>query len=711
MQPAIIEKPTKDVLKSITSFRMQILSNNQLLGFLPFPSITGITDWEQIESLGFNPKLSTIEAIVSVKKSNGYSGNLCSLGSPEYVRFFIDWDDGNGFEDLGLSSFRAHDIPDNPPGPQHPISYMVSKPIDDIKRRKWCNTPVIVTLKAVLSWNQIPSADPNSIPYYGNTVQTKAVLKPLSKIPSIKLPTMDFQEFDFLPPKDLNLPDTPPIPEKQLDIKKFIKLNLDQGISPGRTMSQLMAISTEQVDKKLLTQLPGVNIKDFGFDFKELFSELDSKDFNVNYEEIVSVGLNPAQDTLGAVIHVKQKQGYGGDLCQYGSMEYVSFFADYSNDGAFESYLGTVSVKVNDIQNMPSEGLNYCVFLKNDFTKRLKYCNDPQVIRIRAILSWSTPPNQNPEQQVHWGNRVDTLVQLRQKKLGQTAAIYSIGNVDVDEISPITNLGYPGNSGRGNNRPWGGLVTIKGGIDNLGENFTKYRVEYSKNGVDYYPVTLTQRIRTYDFSNNSFTTYVFNDPQGWFPYLEKNEPNHKVAVLNQVLATWPSHSFAGKYYIRISYTHDPYMNIANVQHTEHVRIQLDNKRYFAGNSVDNNNTLDAYYDLDMTLDGGICKTFKQNDDLSGHVKVRDRFFGGYNLNIQPASQIIDSVGLIQYDSNANLNNSVDGDWGPLNDAFTIDLNKLKKCAYTLRLRGYERTILNDSHNFPYEDKYVGFAVN
>lgn len=709
MVQEIVKKPSAKVLKKIALFREQSLTNGHILQPLMFPKIKGITSWEQLECLGYNPELSRVEAIVNIKKSGGYSGNMCSLGSPEYVRFFIDYNDGNGFEDLGLASFRAFNISEAPAGPQHPISYMVSKEINVSQKKKFCSTEVIATLRAVLSWNQIPSTNPNQTPTYGNVLDAEVVLKPF--------------QFSFPFPPVIVQPINPIVSEligkqalekvEKLDVSSFIKLNIEQGVSPSRTMTQLMALSADSNSGELMKQLSAINLADFGIDLDDFTTGLDNKDFNVDFEAIESVGLNTAQDTLGAVINIKRPSGYGGNLCNKGSIEYVSFFADFNNNGVFEKYLGTTFVKVNDIQNIPQEGLKYATFLKTDLSEYLKKCETPQVVRIRAILSWATPPSANdPEQNVAWGNRMDALVQLRPRKSNQTSIIYSIGNVDIEDIAADTCLAYPNKTGKQSNRPWGGRITIKGGIDNSGApGTTKYRVEYSSDGVDYFPVTLKQQIRTIDFSNpfDPYTTHNLQDPNGWFPYLANHDASNLITIHDNVLATWPSHDFEGKYYIRVSFTKDdPIANPASIQHSIPVRIQLDNRRFRPDNTP--NNVIDAIFDVDMTIDGGVCKVYDQAASLTGHLKVRDRYYGGYDLTVQPATQIINPVGLITYASGAKLDNGVDGEQGPSDDTFEIDTSKLNPCGYTLRLRGYERTILNDNHNNPHADKYVGFCV-
>ncbi|MDD4163498.1 MAG: hypothetical protein PHW87_13565, partial [Methanothrix sp.] len=99
--------------------------------------------WEQLTCLGFNPGSSQLEAVVSIKRATGYSGNLCSNGSTEYVAFFVDWGEGAGFQPVGLTSFKVADISNAPPGPQHPLQYMVYCTLDDATHRRCCGTEVL----------------------------------------------------------------------------------------------------------------------------------------------------------------------------------------------------------------------------------------------------------------------------------------------------------------------------------------------------------------------------------------------------------------------------------------------------------------------------------------------------------------------------------------------------------------------------------------
>jgi hypothetical protein len=47
--------------------------------------------YEQIENIGLDYNLEQFVASIRIKQAAGYSGDLCSAGSLEYVTFWADW--------------------------------------------------------------------------------------------------------------------------------------------------------------------------------------------------------------------------------------------------------------------------------------------------------------------------------------------------------------------------------------------------------------------------------------------------------------------------------------------------------------------------------------------------------------------------------------------------------------------------------------------
>lgn len=65
----------------------------------------GNTTYEKIACVGFQPDFNRLEAVVYIKQSVGYGGDICSAGSKEYVRFFLSFDNGSTWDDQGITSF------------------------------------------------------------------------------------------------------------------------------------------------------------------------------------------------------------------------------------------------------------------------------------------------------------------------------------------------------------------------------------------------------------------------------------------------------------------------------------------------------------------------------------------------------------------------------------------------------------------------------
>ncbi len=123
--------------KERASFDKLLLENPNYFGNFPESGLeavlplSGNTAYEELTCVGYNPDRDELEATVQIKLPTGYGGNLCSAGSTEYVRFFVDY--GSGFQDAGLASFNAHDIPnsiDCAEKPTKPLTYVVTFPHD-----------------------------------------------------------------------------------------------------------------------------------------------------------------------------------------------------------------------------------------------------------------------------------------------------------------------------------------------------------------------------------------------------------------------------------------------------------------------------------------------------------------------------------------------------------------------------------------------------
>jgi hypothetical protein len=408
-----------------TNFRTLILSNPNYFGnirvspFKPVLNIQSNTTYEELGCVGFQPQFNRLEAIVYIKQPTGYGGDICSKGTPEYVRFFISCNNGADWQDLGLTSFTAYNISEGTVGAKR-LEYAVTLRINP--SQKFCFVDNLCLVRAILSWNAPPPPDhPNFTPVWGNVHNTHIQIDPLKLIFIGDL----FKETKIkLPPNfDSVLDLTQPVPvakPKTLVAMELQELYQDKGVEPHRfALTDLQKLLNQPALTESLMAtgfkgvLPGIEI-----DWPNIIGKLSPVDGNTRYEELECIGLNPNQDTLVGIIRVKLPSGYSGSPCTAGSREYVTFWADFDNNGTFETCLGTTSVNVYDIHNFPKEGLEYAVFLPVDLNEHRQPCNKgPKVVKIRAILSWQVPPPcGNPNYVPVWGNREETLIHIKPGK-------------------------------------------------------------------------------------------------------------------------------------------------------------------------------------------------------------------------------------------------------------------------------------------------------
>jgi hypothetical protein len=414
------------VEKERDQFRSLILSNPNYFGNLeaspykPVKLIQGNKSYEELVCVGLNPPFDRLEGVIHIKRPTGYSGTICTPGTFEYVRFYVDLFDNGVWHDVGLTSVRVHDIPGD-----KPLCYAVKLDFSPI--RKLCFFENIISVRAILSWNVPPPANtPNFVPVWGNTMTVQAQVRPR------RLIIFDDILSAFKQAK-IKIPDP---------IGPVIK-----AVDPQATVQTIAAEPLTLAQKKVLYANKGVPVHRFGFpeaqklvmtpsaspaifaanakgplvdlgltaaEVAELIGKIQIvTDGDTSYEELKCVGLYPAEDMLEAVLTVKKSSGYSGTLCTNGSTEYVAFWIDFMDGGGF-TYMGTATVQVHDLQTLPEEGVQFAVFLKTNLAKRLVPCEiGPRVVRLRGILSWETPPpSANPNHVPVWG-RPDRLI-LRQ---------------------------------------------------------------------------------------------------------------------------------------------------------------------------------------------------------------------------------------------------------------------------------------------------------
>jgi hypothetical protein len=680
-----------------------------LYGEVNDTGIRGNIQWEELTCVGYNPTSKRLEAIVHVKQTTGYSGGLCTPASKEHVRFFIDWQNNNVFEDLGLNSFKVADIPDSPPEVNHPLHYMAYIFLDDAQHRAFCSKAVMPRVRAILSWNSVPGPDPNQAPpAFGNILDARIQLAPRPRIlfkPKFHISEIINKYPDLLPElipqpwhilKEDYRKQQAEVPDHRIVYPEVHQLLFSPN-KMGQTIYQQDLYNAKKLDINLL------KIADI---------LLNPNQGNTTFEELTCVGLNASSDTLGAVIKIKKPSGYSGNLCSFGSVEYVSFWIDWDNNGAYDAYVGTAAVQVHDILNMPAEGLHYCVSLPVDLSNRIRKCSDPNIIGIRAVLSWAVPPSTtNPDAINYWGNRLDAKAQIRYGGNLLTGLIFDIGGVHVENIDPASFYANPGIPSASTNLVFGAGVRIGGAINNSGPpGSLHFRVEYSADAINWSPVTTHQTFNMEHFNDiiDPLQPVTIDSPDGWFPYLNKWDPADLIIEQTNLLALWDTGTKQGVYHLRLAYTTD-IVGHTGVQYSTVYTIILDNTDFKQSPLTTlGRTTLDLASTFDIIIEIGGCVSVKQGELLKGKLRVIDTHFGLWTLTLEPSDPAI-TGGITPLPTNRPCVSLVDN--GDGSHDWTLNTAGLKPCGYTVTLRGYDRAIVNGSLGNRHQDaRSVGFAV-
>lgn len=628
--PVVI--PAAKLPKERTEFLSMLAKNPNYFGNIsgsklkPIVKIAGNISYEQLTCVGYNPDTKNLEATIAIHKSSGYSGGLCSNGSIEYVRFYADYHDGNGYIDQGVGAIRVYDIPaakDCTNQSIFPLTYTVTlKRTED--KAKFCETPVLPTIKAILSWNSMPPANsPNWTPVWGNIKIADVQLKPKFKF--IFPLDIDFTSYFDLAAKypelstkklseitGFNLKDLQP-QKLKLNLQELSKISIANKV-PASRFAFKSAINMVKYPNSEISVMEKTLLSDLKIDVNKLIDQLtiplpkDTTKANVDYEELECIGLDNNLEHLVATIRIKKKAGYSGSLCSAGSKEYVSFWIDWGT--CTWEYLNTMQITVHDI-DMPNDSLYYSVALPLDTTFRKKLCSLPNIVRVRSVLSWNTAPSTtNPDKLEFYGNRVDSHVQIKAGEAidpnGLKPLFTILGGIDVAHIDDATGLTKPGSFFAFNglsvptSAPFGGEIVINGPcypgqkykikVTNLSTGVANYLSHTVNNIVGWLPVA--PYVQYSDLSV---------DAQGWYTYLPSDKN-----ILNIVMRFNPG-------------TNDKLLvelELKGVAGSFAKVIQIDNVGPVASLHIDDN---------------GDCTFYKKGDIITGHFSVEDAYIDYWSL--------------------------------------------------------------------------------
>jgi hypothetical protein len=697
-----------------------LAANPNHFGNLPdskFPVVEkmlGNVRFEQLGCVGYNPVLDMLEATVAIKLPFGYGGNLCSQGSTEYLRFYVDY--GSGWTDAGIGSFSAHDIPDGKDCADDsikPLTYAVTIPYQP--KRDRCSRPVLPKLRAILSWQTPPpAAQPNWSPVWGNVSEAYIQIAPRGRFfdelikdaaiavaPKFELPA----NLEYLQQIPAKLPLPPPPSIEQLS-----KLYSSEHCKTAATANDAIIVPPHRYAlADIQTTLAGgftsnakialaktEQYKLVKLDWSAILAALNKTKGDVSYEELTCLALDYNLEWAVAHFVLKRPSGYNGSLCDHGSEEYVTFWIDYDNTCEW-TYLDTVKLRVHDITPFPKEGLRYWVGVPTHLAEHRRSCKEAKIGRLRAVLSWNAPPSAtNPDALPHWGNRLDSHFEVKPgKPVTLDAAIDVIGGIGLNYINVagdgMTKPMAPFAQWGGTADEWiptrqcafGGFVQINAVVP---QDFSaagyKYRLMLRKasTGLGLTPLlgsfTVTQSLAL----GGLLTTRTPVSPDGWLDYLHPNQN------IFSVLGQWDTAALAAldrndKWQICLELASAALVPIGA---TPWYNIQLDNQS--------------PEVNIQIVTSSGLadCNDFDQGQAVTGRFVAYDPqgHFGYWSLDttpnsLNPRDPVADPAGLPNTTPTAVLG------YGWRMDTSTNSLGQpLQPCGYVVTVRAWDNTIVN-----------------
>lgn len=694
-----------------------------------FPAVSEMkynTKYEKLVCVGLYPEDDLLEAVIEVKLPYGFNGSLCQQGSKEYVSFFIDYNDGAGYVSVGApAEVGVHNISFVDGG--H-LYYAVKRSFIP-KEILGCSTPQIVKLKAILSWESIPTG-PDYVPSWGNALEVDVQIRPkikgltLRPIPLIELQAadkfivigdkMEIKEFiDKSIEVEEGIIKEGKVEKERLEFKKLVAKNPNYfgSISKSAEKDVIMKAVYKLPPETVGDLLPKLAVN------PDMLVPVNPVDPKTRYEELKCVGLHPEDDLLEAVIEVKLPYGFNGNLCTLGSKEYVAFYVDW---GAGYQHVATSTVGVHDIPEVDDKHLFYAVNAKiPDIEEKLKTCDHENIVKVKAILSWNVDPTPyGSTYSPTWGNVLLRDIQIRPEDgANAQCRIEIINEVHVDDIVQSgVDQGLAIKIDASNNtvvgthdRPLGGMIACWGNI-NI-PNAAHYRFRYSEDGGSTWK-TVTDKRKARNILGWSITRSP--DIQGWF---SKSEYDTDVSNYSlTALVHWRSHGRNGLFLLRLELADATKIPLPGQTHD--VYIVLDNTGpellEFSGTPAPL--PAEGVVVKDSAGNYRKCGTFLGKEDIKIFGNFRDDYFRSYHLLVFGGNINVSGVGIGsgRYDSgvigvgDTGIIGAISGSSGPGSEIKSLDLctipqhpNKIK-CAYGIRLAISDRAIVGHVRGYEFD---------
>jgi hypothetical protein len=153
---------------------------------------------------------------------------------------------------------------------------------------------------------------------------------------------------------------------------------------------------------------------------------------DTTYESISRLSYDPETDQLSAAIDVKQTVGYSSEILVQGSEEFVRFYVSYDGRSKWHD-LGMRSVTVANAPQPRPFAYEVALQLVSEEELTLRSIQP----KIRAILSWSTPPPAGePNWTPVWGDVAEADVHLEDSQVIESGRSNPTGNVGRLDSAP-----------------------------------------------------------------------------------------------------------------------------------------------------------------------------------------------------------------------------------------------------------------------------------
>lgn len=689
-------RPSKrEVARERSQFRSLLAANPNYFGTLPdlgFPAQLkkqGDTTYEALTCVSFSPEHNRLEATLEIRRPFGYSGDLCTAGSREHVRFYVSYDGGGTWIDSGFASVNVHDIPagDSCDSGWPPLSYTCG--VDLQPRRNWCGRPVLPLARAILSWEIVPDPDsPDQTPIWGDVHDCHIQIRPRRFIFPDLVERLPEDLVLSLPPyllQEVPSPIPDPGPLAPLPLAELV--NLYSGKRNDKNRNKDSVVPSHRFALAHLTStamtggattlssyvVPAQTAEKLDIDLSSVLEQLEKTSGDRTFEELECVGLDNNAEQLVGSFRVKRPSGFSGGPCSGGSTEFVAYWADFGDDCTY-SYLGTAEVNTHDYEEIPKNGLCYAAPLPVNLGQFRRGCDSPVIGRVRAVLSWGTPPSTtDPDDMPHWGNRLDVRVQLQPgRPYDGTARFTIVGGVPAASVNLGSGTTLPGGALAVNGNPlpndcpFAGVVTLHGPTDDaLAGQLYRVRVRNLTIGGPVADLVAP----FYVVNWLGIGSWATPGAGGWAPW-----------------PSWLSNTTGklGHFTPGGDDLWEVQLEVFGIGVVDVRRVQMDNTINASIVIGDLDNA--AHLQLN-TL--GACRL--PRGPLSGTFVARDSYFQSWSIGVSggpgtpiPATPL--SVGIT-----SGTQTSISG------EPFTIDLSALEPCGYVVRLGVTDRAVVSSAY--------------